>query len=247
MRYIIYTAHLLLHGHFVTMPTPSIQLCAFASHYLLHSHKQVVISYWLDKGEQEYSCKVVKCIVGGVSNKKLFSTVWTPKTLKKTTVSFFLILLSDTNILALIYAELAMMNVNNFVSLCSILLLGTIHKHLLGGLMQKGGPLKSLILIRGALKNITNFPVKIEFTAYGWPVVFMAKRGAWYFLRSEGGPWKIFAIFFCIRPHPYKCLWTVPYPAWKITLYLSVLIMFHFPYLHFFLCGFTWLNDDKIE
>ena len=49
----------------------------------------------------------------------------------------------------------------------SFYMLGTIHKHLLGGPDAKRGPLKFLTLVRAALKKITtNFPVKIEFTCF---------------------------------------------------------------------------------
>ena len=47
---------------------------------------------------------------------------------------------------------------------CRFAHLETVHKHMLGGLMQKGWPLKILTLVRGALKITTNFPVKIQFT-----------------------------------------------------------------------------------
>ena len=46
---------------------------------------------------------------------------------------------------------------------------GTVQKHLLGELMQKGGSLKILTLVRGGplKKNVTtNFPVKNEFTSF---------------------------------------------------------------------------------
>ena len=61
-----------------------------------------------------------------------------------------------------------------------------------GGLMQKGGPLKFLTLVRGALKKITtDFPLKIEFTSFSMGLArnfHGKKRGALTFLRSEGGP-----------------------------------------------------------
>ena len=75
-----------------------------------------------------------------------------------------------------------------------------------GGLMQKGGPLKFLTLVRGALKKInTDFPLQIEFTCFSMGLTrnFHGKKGGgWIFLRSEGGGgWKIFAInIFGIRP-----------------------------------------------
>ena len=64
-----------------------------------------------------------------------------------------------------------------------------------GGLMQKGGPLKFLTLVRGALKKITNLPVKIEFTCLSTGLThnFHGKKGgAWNFWRSEEGSWNFF-------------------------------------------------------
>ena len=58
---------------------------------------------------------------------------------------------------------------------------GTIHKHLLGGLVQKGGPSKFLTLVSGALKKITTyFPVKIEFTCISMRLAhnFHGKKGS---------------------------------------------------------------------
>ena len=81
-----------------------------------------------------------------------------------------------------------------------------------GGLMQKGGRLNFLTLVRGGgLEKITtNFPVKIEFTCFpmGLTHNFHGKKGGpEIFGGLKGGPRKIFAIiFFCIRPPPYKCL-----------------------------------------
>ena len=71
--------------------------------------------------------------------------------------------------------------------------------------MQKGGPLKFLTLVRGALKKITtDFPLKIEFTCFSMGLTrnFHGKKGGpEIFLRSEGGPRKFFSIYiFCIRP-----------------------------------------------
>ena len=85
---------------------------------------------------------------------------------------------------------------------------GTVQKPLLGGPWCKKGPFpgKFLTLVRGALKISTNFPVKIEFTCFlwGWPVIFMEKRGDDTFWGLKGGGRKIFAIFsfffFCISP-----------------------------------------------
>ena len=56
--------------------------------------------------------------------------------------------------------------------------------------MQKGGPLKILTVCKGALKKITtDFPLKIEFTCLGWPVIFMAKKGGpeFFFCGLKGG------------------------------------------------------------
>ena len=71
-----------------------------------------------------------------------------------------------------------------------------------GGGWCKKGPLKLLTFVRGAWKSTTDFPLKIEFTCFlwGWPMIFMAKRGALKFFCSlKGGPRKIFVInIFCI-------------------------------------------------
>ena len=76
-----------------------------------------------------------------------------------------------------------------------------------GGLMQKGGPLKFLTLVRGGgalKKNYTDFPLKIEFTCFsmGLTCNFRGKKGGpWNFFAVWSEPPKIFAInIFCIRP-----------------------------------------------
>ena len=86
-----------------------------------------------------------------------------------------------------------------------------------GGLMQKGGPLNFLTLVRGAPKKITtDFPLKIEFTCFsmGLTCNFHGKKGGPEFFcgLKGGGGWKIFAkkIFFALGP-PCKYLWTVPW------------------------------------
>ena len=67
-----------------------------------------------------------------------------------------------------------------------------------GGLMQKGGPLKFLTLVRGALKKIsTDFPLKIEFTCFSMGLTrnFHGKKGGLEIfcgLKGGGRP-KIFA------------------------------------------------------
>ena len=63
-----------------------------------------------------------------------------------------------------------------------------------GGLMQKGGPLKFLTLVRGALTKITtDFSLKIEFTCFsmGLTCNFHGKKGGPDFLCGlKGGPEK---------------------------------------------------------
>ena len=66
--------------------------------------------------------------------------------------------------------------------------------------MQKG-PLIFFYLCKGALKKhyhhkfSNNNRVEMIFL-WGWPIIFMAKRGPWNFLRSERGGAKMFAICF---------------------------------------------------
>ena len=75
--------------------------------------------------------------------------------------------------------------------------------------MQKGGSLKFLTLVRGALKTITtDFPLKIEFTCFSMGLThnFHGKKGGpEFFLQSEGGPEK-FSRYFLHQAPPYKCL-----------------------------------------
>ena len=57
--------------------------------------------------------------------------------------------------------------------------------------MQKGGPLKCLTLVRGALEKITtDFPLKIEFTCFSMGLTrnFGKKGVPEILLRSEGAP-----------------------------------------------------------
>ena len=57
-------ANLLLRARFVMMPAPSIKLWAIAGYRLLHSHAQVIISYWLAKvNSQEYNRRRIKFII----------------------------------------------------------------------------------------------------------------------------------------------------------------------------------------
>ena len=67
----------------------------------------------------------------------------------------------------------------------------------------------------GSWKKITtDFLLKVEFTCFsiGLTRNFHGKKGggALIFLRSEGGPRKIFEINIFASGPPYKCLWTVP-------------------------------------
>ena len=66
--------------------------------------------------------------------------------------------------------------------------------------MQKGGPLKFLTLVRGALKKITtDFPLKIEFTCFSMGLTrnFHGKKGARkFFCGLKGGPEKFRDKFF---------------------------------------------------
>ena len=58
--------------------------------------------------------------------------------------------------------------------------LGTFTNTCKGGLIQKGGPLKFLTLVRGAEKKITtDFLLKIEFTCFsmGLTHTFHGKKG----------------------------------------------------------------------
>ena len=53
------------------------------------------------------------------------------------------------------------------------------HKHLLGKLDAKRGPLKVLTLLRGALKNDLKRCYKLSLydLLWGWPIIFMSKGG----------------------------------------------------------------------
>ena len=65
----------------------------------------------------------------------------------------------------------------------------------------------------GVVKKITaDFPVKSSLHAFlwGWPIIFMAKRGGWHFLRSEGGPKNFCNDNFCISPPPLQVLQNGP-------------------------------------
>ena len=74
----------------------------------------------------------------------------------------------------------------------------------------KRGPLKFMTLVRGTLKKITNFLVKIEFTCFSMGLThnFHEKKGALNFLSLKWGAKKFsryFFFFFCIKP-TNKCL-----------------------------------------
>ena len=77
---------------------------------------------------------------------------------------------------------------------------GTVYKHLLKSWCKKG-VLESLDPCKGGLENI-------EFTclSMGSPIICMAKRGPWNFVRSERGALKNFQEFFFLNhtntPHP---------------------------------------------
>ena len=73
--------------------------------------------------------------------------------------------------------------------------------------MQKGGPLKFLTLVTGALKKITtDFPLKIEFTCFSLGLTgnFQANEGGpEFFLRSDGGGGaKKFRNRYCLHQAP---------------------------------------------
>ena len=109
-----------------------------------------------------------------------------------------------------------MTSVNKTRITCSFFL-GIVHKHLLeGGLEQKGGPLKYLTIIRGALKKIQISWWKLSLHAfYKFSMHnFHGKKGPWNFLRSKGGPQKILQYFFCIRP-PLQVFVNSPLPLYS--------------------------------
>ena len=84
--------------------------------------------------------------------------------------------------------------------------LGTVHKHLLGDLMQKGGNLKVLTLPRRALKKWPQIILgnSLYDFLWGWPIIFMSKRTALKFFRSEMGTPKNFRIDFFFSSAPQQ-------------------------------------------
>ena len=83
---------------------------------------------------------------------------------------------------------------------------GTVHKHLLGGPDAKRGPLKFVTLVRGTLKKITNFLVKIEFTCFSMGLThnFYEKKGGLEFFESEMGGPKFSRYFFFFLHQAHK-------------------------------------------
>ena len=86
-----------------------------------------------------------------------------------------------------------------------------------GGLMQKGGLLKYLTLVRGALKKIsTDFPLKIEFTCFsmGLPRSFYGKKGGLeIFCGLKGGQIFLRKIIFAFGP-PLQVFLNGPLKPW---------------------------------
>ena len=71
--------------------------------------------------------------------------------------------------------------------------------------MQKGGPLKFLTLVRGAVKKITkNFPVKIEFKCFSMGLIcnFNGKKGGPEIFKGLKRALKNFHDFFFLHQAP---------------------------------------------
>ena len=109
----------------------------------------------------------------------------------------------------------------------------------------KKGVLKIFDPCKGGLEKYYKFSSKNWVYCLWLTRSFHGKKGGLIFFEVWRRTLKKFGnIFFFASGPSYKCLWMVPYPAWKITLYLSVLIMLHLQYSHI-LFVWTYLTQQR--